>query len=203
MHKAIGLFNFFELANLICRHISQTSAGYMFGDETENFLFRDLFTADHSRSLKREFFDQVLNQLVEGGIISKTAEGVKVLPFSKRFEFGGWTMRREPGAYSHQDYFKIERDGNPVAEVSAGLPWNGHQMLADAKLISAAPNLLEAVENIIFGFAGTDEDGRTTYTLGRREALQLHAALAKARGFDEEIKRCLEAIEETNETAAV
>lgn len=196
MNKPIGKFSFFELAVFICNHISQTSAGYCFGDESENFLFRDVFTADYSRSLKREFFDRVLEQLIESGDVIRNENGL----IGKRRDFGTWELQRAAGVFSHQDYFKILRGENPVADVGAGFPFDPNQMLANAQLIAAAPELLEALENLIFGFAGTDENCNNLYKISRLDALQMLAAIAKARGRTDEERECREAIREATET---
>lgn len=54
--------------------------------------------------------------------------------------------------------------------------------IADAALITAAPDLFEACQEIVHGFAEVDGKGTFTYRVKRDVALKTIAALEKAKG---------------------
>lgn len=99
------------------------------------------------------------------------------------FEQENWTINREPGTFTYQDYMKIQTDdGNPICDVGGGLPFDEKRMIANANLIVAAPELFAACRSINFLLRANDGTSDTDITISRRDVLLIKAAIARATG---------------------
>jgi hypothetical protein len=98
---------------------------------------------------------------------------------------GSWTIRREPSSRGRGFHRTVVRDGFtwPIAEVSTAAGGQVDIAEANARLIAAAPELLEALEEMCAPPENDDEDPTPEENEKWADTMRkARAAIAKARG---------------------
>lgn len=89
---------------------------------------------------------------------------------------GPWQYSFEGGTVA----FIVEADGTTVAKISTTENSTAHSALpANARLIAAAPDMLEALEAIVKSLADHDDEGMIEHA---QQMIDARAAIAKAKG---------------------